>query len=314
MITDAVAGADSNILSTGDTGSTWADEGVLYTTDESVKAVHTLDSGVVLAGTTGSIFSQGGRVYSSDDAGGTWTFEQLLSAYTTRVHGFDSNGTTVCAACHDDNGGSQAHVYRSTDSGGTWADSSSGYLGEEDCTCIAHVSGDIWVCGTSVDGSMWKSTDDGDTWTKKQDSFSLGPVAVLTLSNGNVLVGDPWGGSIWLSTNSGDSYSQVLAAPVAQSAVESMAEGASGVVVAVTSQGSGYYYRSTNYGASWTQMAKLHATYIEALTCCYMGSQVFLVGGENGRAYKSTDNGATFSDLGQQQSKSWIYEITAVSS
>ncbi len=162
-------------------------------------------------------------------------------------------------------------------------------------------------------GGVWKSTDNGSTWAAKTET--LGSLSVGTLAmapdNANTLylgLGDPFDGTgmgLVKSTDGGDNWGNVIYLGNATiiPAIE-VARTNTSIVLAGTNAG---LYRSTNGGASFSKVTINSASTTgdpSVWTIAWGGGSNFVLSLEadpanasgltNGQVWRSTDNGATW--------------------
>ncbi len=200
---DALRG--SGIFKSSDSGVTWAR---LAPTDPSSNsdwhyvnriATHPTASGELLAATNGGI-------YRSVSSGSAWTKTSTNSNIADVQYAPDS-GTRVLASPGSDGG----PVLYSSDSGATWTASN---LNPSARVEIAFGSGGVAFAVADVnDGSLYKSTDYGVTWSLVSTPGHLSgqgwyanAIWVDPSSNSNLIIG---GLDLWRSTNGGASFTKI---------------------------------------------------------------------------------------------------------
>ena len=191
-------------------------------------------------------------------------------------------------------GGTTTGLLISKDNGTTWT---SPQIAELKDSIVFSVNRDvndhIWAVTNS--GGLFKSTDDGDSWTKTTASipFSYSEYAFIVLiitPNGNIFAGTPLG--IFHSTDKGDSWS-VVNTGLPQPTILTITSNASGAVFAGT-DGFGMI-RSTDNGSTWLQIG-FNSSNIKALASGTSGS--IYAGFSPGGIYRSIDNGISWSAIG----------------
>ncbi|MFH1312646.1 MAG: T9SS type A sorting domain-containing protein [Candidatus Eisenbacteria bacterium] len=171
---------NNNVKVSTDDGLTWYKAGTGQPPGDEVGktkiAVSAADPSVIYANYTSSQNSQSLGVYRSDDNGETWVPQN------TTLNMVNSQGwynLTLAADPNDINtviaGG--VSLYRSTDGGVNFSKTGEGFiLGNEtdvhwDHHAIAYEPGstsNVWVC---TDGGVWRSTDDGATWSSRREGL-----------------------------------------------------------------------------------------------------------------------------------------------
>jgi len=182
------------------------------------------DGSIVLMGG----YSGGGGVkndtWRSTDNGATWTRVNASAGWTGR-QGHSSvampDGSIVLMGGFDS--GFKNDVWRSTDKGATWTqvNASAGWTPRDAHSSVAMPDGSIVLMGGAVSGGtfkndVWRSTNNGTTWTQVNASagwstgYSHSSVAML---DGSIVLMGGYGGGYkngtWRSTDKGASWTQV---------------------------------------------------------------------------------------------------------
>jgi photosystem II stability/assembly factor-like uncharacterized protein len=265
--------------------------------------------GPFVVGPSGKLFlgySNGGDsskqgLYQSADNGVTWTGPAMPGLVVTGLIALP-NGFVFAAARHTKT--SPNGVYRSTDDGQTWARVFVGKL-VDDVT----IDGGGRLFAFDYEVGIWRSTDLGQTW----DSVNVGLSERIIWSlcedgNGVLYAGcGSWGG-VYRSTNHGGTWENMLT----RMSVYGIATGKDGAIFAagiadttIDRLHPGVAYRSTNGGASWTQI--YWGNYANTVFVNSRGT-VFLCTGYplTGCAmYRSTDNGDSWTQLTNFQRQRW---------
>jgi photosystem II stability/assembly factor-like uncharacterized protein len=189
------------------------------------------------AGVAGSIVA-GTRTgaYYSTDSGVTWT---LASSGLTSL----SVPTLYGVGNHLFGGTYNTGVLRSTDGGINWSSSTSGWpSGNVRALCVVG----NWIFGGNYGGEViYRSTDNGGSWTPSAKGITALLVYSMTAANGRVYAGTTYG--VARTTDNGTTWTQA-AAPIKGRAIYSVfAKG--GYVYAGT--GGDGPYRSSDNGDTW---------------------------------------------------------------
>ncbi len=213
---------------------------------------------MVVAKDSDLFVSAGGYLYGSSNAGATWDSQNKFSDVgITTLAIID---TTIFAAENMTDGN---FAYVSTDNGVTW--SLYQPLRSQFVEDIM-VSGTDLFAGSYIIG-LFRSTDDGVSWTHANNGLVTGSVNAMASSGNEVIVSETGTGSIFLSTDQGIVWTQV------DSGVH-----ASGNSLAVSNSlalGVGYgIFRSTDSGVFWT-MVDSTITSLPQGGITFCGSDVF---------------------------------------
>ncbi len=142
-------------------GASWAQSNAIANTTTAVNAMTTDNAGNVFAGATG--------IYKSTNQGNTWLTDTAGLIKVRAKGGY----IAINSLGHIFSAG-EGDVFKSVDDGATWQLIING-IDRHDLTCIAvdkndniYLGGQIWVGGSvrSDSGRVWKSTNNGITWTK----------------------------------------------------------------------------------------------------------------------------------------------------
>lgn len=151
-------------------------------------------------------------------------------------------------------------------------------------------------------GGLWKSTDNGSTWTEYSTGLvRLGVSSIVVhptnpntiyIGTGDRDGGDAPGYGVWRSTNGGSSWSSWNSGMGNRTVYEILMHPTnSNILIASTS--SGRIYRSTNGGANWT--------YVSVGTNCkdiaFHPTDPNIVYGAGDDFVRSTDNGVSFTTI-----------------
>jgi hypothetical protein len=188
--------------------------------------------------------SQGAVVYISNDYGSTYVPQLVTSeTYVLENGAINSSGNSYVALA-------QQVAYTSTN-GINWTrrDSSNQFNGYVDLAMTSNT-----VFATAFSRQLLRSLDSGVTWSPSMggDARNWGPVAAL---NNYVIVGLNDGtvtNKVYISHDTGAYVTHIFSFPTPNS-VQDVGIAVTGMYMYVIAGGtSGRYYRSTNYGASFT--------------------------------------------------------------
>ncbi len=292
--TGYVAGSSGNLMKTTDGGNNWT--AIVTGVTTTMNDVWASDDGNTILLATSS-----GNVRRSTDAGTTWANVATGASFT--VYKIAVNGTNVMV------GGSSAstvpQVRFSTDLGATWALKSTGITANTTAWDIDYVNGAWYVTGNSFD--MFKSTDDGTTWTA---------ISVLNPSQ-------PWTSTYYASAFSptGDSLISVgsfgliqsklgsAGTPTAHTALakpstwyDIWSSGPNGTVIAVgapTVPGTSFdqIARSTDGGNTWAIVPFSTTSSATFWSIDMVDANTGYISGTNSAVYKTTNGGLNWDSL-----------------
>ena len=241
---------------------------------EGFSSVAMSDGSIVLMGG----YNSGGHkndVWRSTNNGATWT--QMTASAEWSARGAQRSvampdGSIILMGGVDNTYTNKNDVWRSTNNGATWTQmtASAGWSGRYFFSSVAMPDGSIVLMGGN-DGTnkndVWRSTNNGATWTQMTASAGWsarpGSSSVVMPDGSIVLMGGNDGGynnDVWRSTNNGATWTQVTASAgwTARDGHSSVAM-PDGSIVLMGGQDKTYsnkndVWRSTNNGATWTQM------------------------------------------------------------
>jgi len=219
-----------------------------------------------------------------------------------------------------DSWGGKNDVWRSTDNGATWTQqtASAGWAVREYHSSVVMSDGSIVLLGGLGNGGniyndVWRSTDNGATWT--QVNASAGWTAryahsSVVMSDGSIVLLGGYAGDkkndVWRSTNNGVTWTEVNASAgwTARDYHSSVAM-PDGSIVLLGGWDSGYNYKndvwqSIDNGATWTQVnaSPGWATRRGHRSVVTADGSIVLMGGFGAGTYndvwRSIDNGATW--------------------
>ena len=268
------------------------------------------DTGTAIGGIYSSTQVQG-QIQRSTDKGLLWTDLGIILG-SHDIYCLEYLGNGICLAGNSP----LAHILKSTDFGLTWVDKGEldipgewegnplhavvtdlAYCGNGICLATTYWEEFIPPSGAAWRGSIWRSTDYGDNWTKVfgiLEGTQYWYEAVHYLENGICLVGGGRFGRVWRSTDYGQTW-ELIDTEIGphQKAIPEFAYLGNGIVLAVGfiptreyppvepgEENYGVVYRSTDYGLNWTENeldAVFNISYIYALE--YLGGGKVLLGG-----------------------------------
>ncbi len=217
-------------------------------------------------------------------------------------------------------------VWRSTDNGMTWTvvNASAGWTVRYSHTSVVMPDGSIVLMGGKIGSTpyfvndVWRSTDNGATWTQVNASAGWagrdGHTSVVMPDGSIVLMGgnrNSFLNDVWRSTDNGATWTQVNAsAGWAERWCHSSVVMPDGSIILTGGFAGGNYmndvWRSTDNGATWTQVNASAGWSARAghSSVAMPDGSIVLMGGETpispywvNDVWRSTDNGATWAEV-----------------
>ncbi|MBN1135139.1 MAG: exo-alpha-sialidase [Anaerolineae bacterium] len=319
---DNGSGSWNDVWRSTDQGATWTQQTAAaeWTARTDHTSVALPDGSIVLMG--GYDGSRRNDVWRSTDQGATWTQLTSTASWTARSSLRSvvlSDGSIVLMGGSD--GSVRNDVWRSTDQGATWTEMTAATLwpARSGHTSVALSDGSIVLMGGSPGGlsgmdDVWRSTDQGATWTQMTAAdpwwtARSGHTSVVLLDGSIVLMAGSAGSTryhdVWRSTDQGATWTQMTAAAgwSSRSRPFSVALPDDSIVLMGGTDSGGRrndVWRSTDQGATWTQMtaaAEWTARNSHTSVVLADGSIVLMggVGADYWRdVWRSTDQGATW--------------------
>jgi len=195
-----------HVWRTENQGADWTDCGVLQSVvgDMTVRCFLKVTDTKILAGTGEKTPSQG-KIYISNDKGETWELQATLGTQERVSCLLKIDENTYLAGTRSAT--NKARVYKTTNGGSSW--SLAATLGTSNNTrALIRLSNGTILAGTR-DGKIYKSENDGDSFTKKSTLTTKKIRAFYEVGSGVVLAGT-WDAKIFRNTNYGEgSWTQV---------------------------------------------------------------------------------------------------------
>ena len=242
------------------------------------------------------------------------------------------------------NGSRMNDVWRSTNNGATWTQqtASAEWSARYYHSSVAMPDGSIILMGGSDSGSykndVWRSTNNGASWTqmtagagaewsarKEHSSVAMPDGSILLMGGWDN--GDTTKNDVWLSKDNGASWTSQTASAgwSARDSHSSVAMPDGSIVLMGGWENDTIWkkdvWRSTNNGSTWTQMtagagAEWSARYYHSSVAMPDGSIILLggyTGGLTNDVWRSTDNGAIWTEVNASAGWSQRYAHTSVS-
>ncbi len=265
------------ILRSNDNGSTWSQshDGIINTWVRTVAA----SSSGVFAGTADD------GMHRSVDAGTTWAQKTNGIPAHLKVRSVVSKGSSMFTVGQL---GDSVRVYKSTNNGDTWAHSSTlpGFVFPSQVThrtAVAHGNDLLVTTGNNI---VWRSTDDGGTWTPST-GIPFDQLNGLASTGTHVYAAGISGA--YRSTDGGTTWT--LASTGIPPFPNLQAIAGSGVDVFAVTAYTASVYKSTNGGDTWATAAPLPGP--TGTDVMMIGSTVF-AGIGNGGVAMSTNSGTSW--------------------
>lgn len=138
----------------------------------------------------------------------------------------------------------------------------------------------------STSNGVYRTSNDGDSWTSIISGSVSGSISGLAESNGNLFASQA--NQVFVSTNNGMNW-----ALVTNGLPSGFVRCLSSFENTVYAGGTGISF-TTNNGLNWSQLA---TTWNSATTAIYIDVNIFLAGTLDGKVYKSLDNGNSWTQI-----------------
>jgi len=242
---------------------------------------------------------------------GQWSFVSNLPAPNPPINViYAVNASTIWVAC--DASGGAARVYLSTNGGSTWTLKNGGLPAQNGYGLFAFDATTAFVGNTL--GTLYKTTNGGTNWTQVlavTNSFTNGVYMFNT--NYGIYYGDPAASGVpyqfRITTDGGNTWNLSPTAPIATSEfgvinawdwTDSSHVWIGSANTIANSTSAKVYRTSTGFYGTWSSVA---VSGTGGSTGCYYQAVGFinatsgLVGSSNGEVRKTTDGGATFTNV-----------------
>jgi photosystem II stability/assembly factor-like uncharacterized protein len=248
-------------------------------------------------------------IFKSEDGGNDWRFlHQSGIDYTYSIAVHPQNPDVVFSGYNPKPFQDWAMVRRSFDGGYSWetvlkVPQSAGI------TSIAIDSNnpDTVYAGSVGEegGSIFKSTDGGDTWTELNENFIMctvwgQPQLIVDPDDPSVAYAATWLAGTWKTTDAGTTWTLLREAPVSATALSFNAQNSD--VIYLADRTAPIVWKSTDAGATWQKVADFSRDRAFLLNRVFAdGDTVYAAtfgpGLHAGKLYKSTDAGSTWVDI-----------------
>lgn len=193
-------------------------------------------------------------------------------------------------------------VYRSSDAGATWS-ATAPLPGALIVYSLLAASDGALFAGTYPLGDVFRSANGGASWQLTADLPGATTVrALLETNDGRILAGTSPDGRVFASTNGGLAWALLATLPSLRSGVTCLFEAGNSILYA---GGWGAPSRSTNGGATWTEMTSFPfpPNEVKSIDSFYQTRDSVLwatgwVHGHGGYVFKSTNAGAVWDTTG----------------
>lgn len=280
-------GAGRNVVRSADGGATWT---------YAITGDPTWHSVAMTTDRTGWRVAHDGLVERTVDGGATWTTQSSpIGADLFDVHAFDRSRATAV--------GRGGTVLTTSDGGATWTVRATGVATTLWAVHGAH-DGTAWAVGQG--GTVLRTTDYGATWSAQSSPIAGEFLGIAAFDDRRAVATGPTGTSIrtvdggitWVATTLPSSSSEVRHVVAAR-----------GTDVGLYTANGGYW-RTTDAGASWTQVGPNGSFAARDLA---MATPLVVIGVSNGAIRWSRDGGATWSAMaGNGVQHHWIHSVAAV--
>jgi PKD repeat protein len=280
---DSTIGEKNDVWQSTDNGLTWMQKtpGAGWTGREGHSAVTMPDGSIVLMGGFDNTIGPRNDVWKSTDKGATWTQVIGSAGWTPRYLQTSvvmPDGSIVLMGGYDNTTGWMHDVWRSTNSGATWTrmNATAAWTARYLHSSVAMPDGSIVLMGgcdetSTYKNDVWRSTDNGATWTQVNASAGWTPRvshSTVAMPDGSIVLTGGYEATSSGSKASSDSLISVSRSTAATWAkVNATAGWAPVSKVSVVKPVGGMIltdslvysskndvWRSTNNGATWTRV------------------------------------------------------------
>jgi photosystem II stability/assembly factor-like uncharacterized protein len=192
------------------------------------------------------------------------------------------------------------------------------YVGSDFMSVAASSDGQKVVACADTSGSIWTSTNGGLNWVQRSAPLANW-VSVASDASGTKLIAADQGGSLWTSGDSGVTWVERPAAgpsPQTWSYVAISANGTYALASAgVPGVATGYIYKSSDSGATWTQTGAPQRNDWTSLTVSNDGATMYATAQTqySGPIYKSSNSGTTWTPVPYSDKVLAFYNIACSS-
>lgn len=239
-----------------------------------VATLHEATDGALLCGTLKGLYrstDNGQNWQNISGAYGEWSFGNITST--------PSGAYLVTKSIYE--------LLRSTDAGQSWQT-----LPTPNWTSmnrlITNSNGQLFA---ATNNSVWRSDDDGDTWTQLTVGPSINSLRSLVSSPDDDLFVGTYNSKIFRSTDNGDTWTEMF---TAANDIGAFAFVGSDVVYALTSFAG--FYKSTDNGTTWTLLPALPGTNGGFTVAANAAGDLF-IGSYDEVVLRSMDDGNTWTDI-----------------
>lgn len=236
-----------------------------------------------------------GGAYRSVNNGIDWKSLDIVASAGHRIDSIATDGSDTWIMVGD--GG---YTARSTDNGVTWSVSVRGFAPKS----VVYCGAGVWICAGG--NAMSKSTDSGATWSPSVFAPISDVSAMASDGNGVVVLIGSGGSAMFRSGDYGVTWSAV-GVDIPAAMFRSISTDGNGVWIA--SGYSGETRRSFDNGQTWLPG---NVGTNASLVVANNKAGVWVAAGDdfgNGMAYRSLDNGASWSVFGTSRHVSQVYAI-----
>ncbi len=188
----------------------------------------------VIAGTSKS------GAFRSSDRGDTWIqADSGLPSTSSNVLRFLTAGQYLFAGVYSKG------VYRSSDDGASWSFTNAGI---SDTSIHALAAGDSAIVVATVNGPMFRSTNNGNSWTLCPHYL---PYTTVMVASGSNLFAGTWYGGVYQSSDNGTTWNSKNSG-IVELNIEQLAVSSNWLFACTTANG--YIYASSNMGGTWSDV------------------------------------------------------------
>lgn len=242
------------------------------------------------------------RIMKSTDGGDTWANNLTAAPVPASVHVlYTLTNNNILAGGFFDAAGTRALI-RTTNDGTSWSDVSPASMGGVR-DIVQTGTGAVIAAGLSTSpnsgASVWRSTDDGGSWTQVLTDPASSTLMALTIAQNGDILALGRGGLVYRSIDDGQNWNASVPVPsISYSGFfgTRLVALSSGVILAISDMGNGAIYQSSDNGGSWS-LVYVVGGFVWNMTKDTSDNVYALIGNQPEYLIKSSDEGKSWQIL-----------------